>query len=832
MPSPLAIDKARLDKLPAAKRDRAIKAIRDLEDALKHNPLLRYNNPALGPVHPKQLAFHSFETRRKAFIGGNQSGKTTSGIVDDIIQGIDRDMVPPHLQKYKRYSPPFRCRIAAQGREEIEDFVFEKMREWLPPSQLVGDKWKTAYDKQHHVLHLKNGTYYQFKCFRPDQRALMPDGTWKPVGELKPGDKVQTRYGPKAVTEMTWYEDAPMIRLRGRWGYEIVSTPNHPHLVEGEWKEASDIQIGDRLDTMESEPTVGASRPLWELGWLAILIGDGCLRANHVQFSAAVDSPMIDDLPYLPTGSWLRKQEGQGDRCDTWFLSTDEHKANRFKELLKAEGLWGLGSHDKFIPPSVFTEPEEKRRYFLRYLWGCDGTINEKARSATYVTVSRRLAFDVKYLLRGLGYFPTIVRSPRSNGTAYLVNLTGQEAVQFVNEIGKAGLNPQMRESEKPQGKRYKPGEVFAIEELEPGRVCCPTIEGVNELVVDGIVTHNTYQQEAQQWGGSTLDRVHMDEEPGSVHLQEARIRVMRREGDLLFTMTPVEGLTHMYDEFDEAMSAASENGGLVEQDGLGLVVVHMDDNPWLTEDAKKEALRGLSREERIAREEGKFVALSGLIYPDFKKESHLIDPIHDLPENCNVIVSIDPGIRHACAVAWFYLTPDDKMVMFQEGYYKDMTIEQVCKEIHHTNAHYGCEPIYYVIDPAARNRNSQTGRSDQSEFADHGIVTIPGQNSVTAGINRVKERFQNDRLFISSECENFLKEIRAYRWKKPPRRGEDEGKPVPVKSKDHLMDATRLAVMSRPYLPEEYNPVNETSVERMAREHLEAVTKPYAPIG
>ena len=499
MASSLKVDKQRIDLLPPAQRDRAVKALQDLEGAIAANPLLRYNNPAFGPIHPKQMAFHGFETRRKAFIGGNQSGKTTSGIVDDIIQGIDADKIPAHLQQFKRFRPPFRCRIAAQGREEIEDFVFEKLREWMPPDQLVGGKWKSAYDKQHHVLHLKNGSYYQFK----------------------------------------------------------------------------------------------------------------------------------------------------------------------------------------------------------------------------------------------------------------------------------------------------------------------------------------TYQQEAQQWGGSTLDRVHMDEEPARVHLQEARLRVMRREGDLLFTMTPVEGLTHMYDEFDEAMQVAEKENGVAEYDGLGIVTVHMDDNPWLSEDAKKEALRGLSREERLAREEGKFVALSGLIYPDFQRDRHVVPAMRQVPENVNVIVSIDPGIRHACAVGWYYLTTDDHMVMFQEGYFKDMTIAQVCEEIHRTNAYYGCEPIYYVIDPAARNRNSQTGRSDQSEFADHGIVTIPGQNSVTAGINRVKERLQNDRFHVTDDCTNFLKEIRTYRWRKPPRHGEDEGKPVPVKSHDHLMDATRLAIMSRPYLPLEHVVVNETATEKMAREHFDAVNSP-----
>ena len=502
MPGPLEVDREKIARLPPRDRDRAEKALLQLDKAVTANPLLRYNSPRFGEVHAKHMLGHSFTDRRIAYIGGNQSGKTTWGIVDDIIQGIDADMVPSHLQQFKRYKPPFRCRIAAQGREEIEDFIFEKLREWMPPSQLVGNSWKTAYDKVHHVLHLKNGTYYSFK----------------------------------------------------------------------------------------------------------------------------------------------------------------------------------------------------------------------------------------------------------------------------------------------------------------------------------------TFQQEAQQWGGSTLDRVHMDEEPGAVHLQEARLRVMRRKGDLLFTMTPVNGLTHMYDEFEQAMELAQANGGHIQDDGLGLVIVDMDDNPWLTPEDIEEALRGLSNEERLARKEGKFVAMSGLIYPDFRPDIHVVPTLDKLPGNVNVVVSIDPGIRYACAVGWYALDSEDNMLMFEELHLKDHTIEDVCREIHHINAHYGCDPIYYVIDPAARNRNSQTGRSDHMEFADHGIVTMPGQNSVTAGINRCRERLQNQRFATTMNCVNFLKEIRTYRWKKAPR-GENEGKPVPVKANDHQMDQWRLACMSRPYLPNESTPVNETAQEIMAREHYDAVIRPPVPL-
>ena len=503
MGSPLEINRQKLASLPPRQRKKAEQALEALEQALLANPLVRYNNPEFGPVHKKQMLFHEMVASglsEIAYFAGNQAGKSTAGIVDCIIQSVEPEMVPDHLKAFKKHTGAFRCRVAAQGREEIEDFIFEKIREWCPPSQWVGGSWKTAYDKQHHVLHFTNGSYWSFK----------------------------------------------------------------------------------------------------------------------------------------------------------------------------------------------------------------------------------------------------------------------------------------------------------------------------------------TYAQEAQQWGGSTLDRVLMDEEPGPHHLQEARIRVMRREGQLLFTMTPVEGLSHMFDAFEDLISEMETTGEWESwADDRAAVFADMDDNPWLTEKAKAQALRGLSAEELKARKEGRFVALSGLIYGDFDPQTHVIPGIRKLPSNVNVVVGIDPGIRYACAVGWFYLTSDDTLVMFDEGYFKDMTIKEVADRIHRTNGYWGCDPMMYVIDPAAKNRSSQTGRSDQMEFADHGIVTIPGQNSVTAGINRCRERLQNNRFFVTDNCTNFQKEIRTYRWKKPPKNAEGDGRETPVKKDDHLLDQWRLVCMSRPGRPETDVPDNETADQRLLREHAEQVTRP-----
>lgn len=333
-----------------------------------------------------------------------------------------------------------------------------------------------------------------------------------------------------------------------------------------------------------------------------------------------------------------------------------------------------------------------------------------------------------------------------------------------------------------------------------------------------------TYEMDVAKMGGATLDRVHFDEEPPWRAYNENRMRVIARKGDLLFTMTPVQGLTWTYDMLWKQRGDQVRKDVFQSKD-LEVVTVDMADNPALGPKEIEMALLGLSQEERAARKEGRFIALHGLIYADFTRERHVV-PQRPIPENVNIVVGIDPGIRNRCAVVWIYLTPDDQMVVFEEGAYEGMTVRQVCEQIHKVNARYDVSPLYYVIDPAAQNRAHQTGRSDQMEYADNGIVTIAGQHSVTAGINRVRERFQKERLFIQNNCTSLVDELQKYRWKQPPRTGED-GKQAPVKKDDHAVDALRYAVMSRPYLPGQQTSRNETSLQRVMREDQERFASP-----
>jgi hypothetical protein len=100
--------------------------------------------------------------------------------------------------------------------------------------------------------------------------------------------------------------------------------------------------------------------------------------------------------------------------------------------------------------------------------------------------------------------------------------------------------------------------------------------------------------------------------------------------------------------------------------------------------------------------------------------------------------------------------------------------------------------------------------------------VTIPGQNAVGAGINRVKERLDAGKLKVTANCGGLLGEFKRYRWVQDTGRGENEAREAPVKKDDHRLDALRYAVMQRPLAPSEPVAVETlTMKDRLLRHHL-----------
>lgn len=303
-------------------------------------------------------------------------------------------------------------------------------------------------------------------------------------------------------------------------------------------------------------------------------------------------------------------------------------------------------------------------------------------------------------------------------------------------------------------------------------------------------VLFNTADQDRDAHAGVELHRVHFDEEPEGEHGKGiytenvARLRRYLPDAQIMFTMTPLFGLSWSYDEVWERR----------EQDGVFCIVASMRDNPFIDAEATIKQLGHLSEAELRAVVEGEFVAFHGMVIN--VNEEHVVSPPDPkIIQKMDILEVIDPGVARA-AVSWHGFDDQNVMHTFAELYPQDATVKDMAADIFKIRKAWGIEPMYTVIDPSARNRVLTNGVNVESEFGKNGIFTAPGQNERMAGVLQMRGRLENKGWFISSDCQNTLMEAR--RW--IIAEDSENGKGVKFKTKgpDHLMDTCRYACMER----------------------------------
>lgn len=136
--------------------------LREYAKRVRVNPLLRYY------PHHKQQPFHATRRKVKVFIGGERSGKTVAGVLDDVVQAVDREIVPPHLLPYKIWEPPFYCRLITVDFGQGYNEILRTLREWIPPEQLHLGEWEAAFTERAHVLNFANGSFIEFMTQEQD----------------------------------------------------------------------------------------------------------------------------------------------------------------------------------------------------------------------------------------------------------------------------------------------------------------------------------------------------------------------------------------------------------------------------------------------------------------------------------------------------------------------------------------------------------------------------------------------------------------------------------------------------------------------------------------
>ena len=339
--------------------------------------------------------------------------------------------------------------------------------------------------------------------------------------------------------------------------------------------------------------------------------------------------------------------------------------------------------------------------------------------------------------------------------------------------------------------------------------------------VIDFIVVKNVFggtskigfkscDQGREKFQGASLDFVWFDEEPPLDIYEECRMRVLDKGGHIFGTMTPLKGLSWVYN-----MIYLNEGGD------IEVWHQHMEwaDNPFLDSAEVEYMCQTLSEEELQSRRFGKFLSYGGLVYPEFDESVNVVDPF-DVPLNWQCKIAIDPGLNNYTSVHWYAVDFDDNVYVIAEHYEKGRDvayhadkIREICDRLNWYRGYNGM--IEALIDSAANQRTLASIKSVSQLFYENGIIVNSNVNKdVFSGINRVKSYLRNAegkaRLFIFKNCPNMIREIKGYFW------GNDDS---PVKKDDHAMDELRYFIMSRPQ-----NSFNEN--KNLVQKHKEKLIK------
>jgi replicative DNA helicase len=254
--------------------------------------------------------------------------------------------------------------------------------------------------------------------------------------------------------------EKPVLRLTTQLGRTLRTTANHKFLTIEGWKRLDTLKQGERIAlprTLDGPKTNTLSEA--QVALLGHLIGDGCTLPRHaVQYTTRERelANLVVQLTRAEFGSSVspRISHEKLNGRQGWYqvyLSASDHlthgKRNPIAAWLDELGIWGLRSHEKFVPRQVFEQSPERLAVFLRHLWSTDGCIHfnqgqKPLPRIYYATSSLRLAFDVQTLLLRLSINARLRRTAQgSKGRdQYHVIISGKgDIVRFIEKIGAIG---------------------------------------------------------------------------------------------------------------------------------------------------------------------------------------------------------------------------------------------------------------------------------------------------------------------------------------------------------------------------------------------------------
>jgi hypothetical protein len=244
-------------------------------------------------------------------------------------------------------------------------------------------------------------------------------------------------------------------------------------------------------------------------------------------------------------------------------------------------------------------------------------------------------------------------------------------------------------------------------------------------------------------------------------------------------------------------------------------IPARLSDNPYLSREGDYEAmLLSLPEQQRRQLLDGDWDIKEGAAFTEFNRDIHVVEPFN-IPNNWVKFRACDYGYGSYSAVLWFAVSPSEQLIVYRELYVSKVLATDLADMINELEAEDG-NMKYGVLDSSLWHKRGDTGPSLAEQMIMKGCRFRPSDRSKgsrVSGKNEIHRRLQIDefteqpRLVFFNNCTNTISQIPSLPLdKKNP---ED----VDTRSEDHLYDALRYGIMSRPrFSIFDYDPMGRPS--------------------
>jgi hypothetical protein len=224
--------------------------------------------------------------------------------------------------------------------------------------------------------------------------------------------------------------------------------------------------------------------------------------------------------------------------------------------------------------------------------------------------------------------------------------------------------------------------------------------------------------------------------------------------------------------------------------------------------------LLSLPEQQRRQLLDGDWDIKEGAAFTEFDRSIHVVEPFN-IPSNWVKFRACDYGYGSHSAVIWFAVAPNEQLIVYRELYVSKVLATDLADMVLDLEAEDG-NIKYGVLDSSLWHKRGDTGPSLAEQMIIRGCRWRPSdrsRGSRVSGKNEIHRRLQVDefteepRLVFFENCTNTIAQLPAIPLdKKNP---ED----VDTNAEDHLYDALRYGIMSRPrFSVFDYDPMGRPS--------------------